>query len=87
MKMDSDLFTSSYYVYAKGEIVLATDNVRQAVSAADSNMGVVVDGSMDYIWERAKADSRSAVSLSDPRQQFPCPKPVKYYAGGSKKTS
>lgn len=66
MKMDSDLFTSSYYVYAKGEIVLATDNVRQAVSAADSNMGVVVDGSMDYIWERAKADSRSAVSLSDP---------------------
>lgn len=65
MKMDSGLFTSSYYVYAKGNVILATDNVRTAVAAADSNMGVVVDGSMNYIWERAKASSREAVSVSE----------------------
>ena len=65
MQMDSGLFTSNYYVYAKGQVVLDSDRIRSAVSAADSNMGVVVDGRMDYVWERAKADSRSAVSVSD----------------------
>ncbi len=59
VKLDPQVFTSTYYVYAKGRVLLAADSMAQAVDAADQNMGVVVDGSQNYVWERARKERRT----------------------------
>ncbi len=53
-----------YYVYAKGKVMLATDNVSYAVISADENRGVVIAADQSYVWKRAKAAS-AAISVSD----------------------
>ena len=40
--------TKHYYVYVKGNVVLATDDVTEAVTAANDSMGVVIGDNLQY---------------------------------------
>lgn len=48
-----------YYVYVKGDIVFVTDQVTEAVAAANEKMGVVIGDDMKYVWKR----SRKAIQM------------------------
>ncbi len=49
-----------FYVYVKGDVLLATDSISEAIVLANENMGIVVDGSQNYIWMRARKTSQQA---------------------------
>jgi len=50
-----------YYVYVKGEVLLATKDVSEAVRVANDNMGVVVDADVKYIFKRARNSTQTAL--------------------------
>lgn len=50
-----------YYVYSAGKIIKATPSVAEAVTAADSCMGVVIGEEQQYIWRRGKKNSQPVV--------------------------
>ena len=52
--------TKHYYVYVKGNVVLATDDVTEAVTAANDSMGVVIDSNQQYVWMRARKNAVNA---------------------------
>ncbi len=41
----------AYFVYAKGKVILATDNLTEAAAAAGENAGVVIGEDMTCVWE------------------------------------
>ncbi len=41
-----------YFVYVGSRVVAATYDVTEAVSIADTQMGIVIDNSQNYIWKR-----------------------------------
>ena len=41
-------------------MVLATDNISDAIICANENLGVVVDSQQQYIWMRARKAARNA---------------------------
>ncbi len=49
-----------YYVYVKGDVILTTDHVTEAVLAANAGMGVVVGDGQQYIWKRARKTLQNA---------------------------
>lgn len=51
-----------YYVYVKGDVIVSTDDVTEAVNAANARMGVVVGDDQQYIWKRSRKTSQSAFS-------------------------
>lgn len=51
-----------YYVYAKGKVVLTTDSVTEAITAANEQMGVVIGDKQQYIWKRAKKSTQGALT-------------------------
>lgn len=54
-----------YYVYALGRLWGVYQNAAEAVSAADQNMGVVLDQNQQYLWERGNAKDKGDIALSD----------------------
>lgn len=54
--------TECFYVYVKGDVLLSTERVADAILKANENMGVVVDDSQNYIWKRSRS---SAMAISD----------------------
>ena len=48
---------SEYYVYAQGKVLLSTDDVADAVLAANEAMGVVIDKNQQYVWKRSRKTS------------------------------
>lgn len=52
--------TKHYYVYVKGDVILATDHVTEAVIAANENMGVVIGDHLQYVWKRSRKASQTA---------------------------
>lgn len=54
--------TKYYYVYVKGDVVLATDHVTEAVIAANENMGVVIGDNLQYVWKRSRKAAQTAFS-------------------------
>lgn len=58
--------TDYYYVYVKGEVLLATKDVSEAVRVANNNMGVVVDSDLKYIFKRARSTTQSALKNLTP---------------------
>ncbi len=50
---------STYYVYAKGKVLLGTNSVAEAVICADENRGVVIGKNQTYVWKRAKKSYRT----------------------------
>ena len=39
-----------FYVYKKGDVLLATDEIADAIVCANNHMGVVVDSKQQYVW-------------------------------------
>lgn len=50
-----------YYVYLKGQVLLATKDISEAVRVANENMGVVVDSDLRYIFKRARNTTQTAL--------------------------
>ncbi len=51
-----------FYVYAKGKVLLTTDNITEAIVRANEQMGVVIGDEQQYIWKRAKKTTQSTLS-------------------------
>jgi hypothetical protein len=60
LKFDSE--EERFYVYQKGDVVLATDDITSAIISANENLGVVVDSRQNYIWMRARKTTQNAFS-------------------------
>lgn len=43
-----------FYVYVKGNVLLATDSISDAIKLANERLGVVVDSNQQYVWRRAR---------------------------------
>lgn len=52
--------TEYYYVYVKGDVVVATDHVTEAVKAANEQMGVVIGDNQQYVWKRSRKTAQTA---------------------------
>lgn len=52
----------SYYVYAKGELIAASDSIREAIHLAWEEVGVILGNDGNYIWKRS--NTLEAVNLS-----------------------
>ncbi len=57
-----------YYVYVKGEVLLATTNASEAIHLANENYGVVVDSDVNYIFKRARSTSQSSLTNLTPNE-------------------
>ena len=57
-----------YYVYVKGEVLLATVDPSEAIRLANENYGVVVDSDVRYIYKRARSTSQSALKNLTPNE-------------------
>ncbi len=53
-----------YYVYAKGRLKSVYTSIGAAVKDADENLGVVVDGSMQNVWERGNKETKITLDIS-----------------------
>lgn len=51
-----------FYVYGKGEVLLVTNSITDAIQCANEELGVVMDDKMSYLWKRARKNSQSAFS-------------------------
>lgn len=59
--LDTSAEQEIYYVYSAGKIVKATPFVAEAVTTADSYMGVVIGDEQKYIWRRGRKTSQPVV--------------------------
>ena len=50
-----------FYVYKKGDVLLATDEIADAIVCANNHMGVVVS-KQQYVWMRARKSAQTAFS-------------------------
>ena len=57
---DQNQLQSKYYVYARGKVLLATDNVADAIIEANNAMGVVIDENQQYVWKRTRKTTQTA---------------------------
>lgn len=62
LSFDDNSDQERFYVYEKGDVVLATDHIADAILCANENLGVVVDNSQQYVWMRARKSAQSAFS-------------------------
>lgn len=62
LSFDDNSDKERFYVYEKGDVVLATDHIADAILCANENLGVVVDNSQQYVWMRARKSAQSAFS-------------------------
>ncbi|MCR4693736.1 MAG: hypothetical protein K5773_00235 [Pseudobutyrivibrio sp.] len=46
--------STQYFVYVGNTVTLATDNLLEAITEADENMGIVLDNEPSYIWKRGR---------------------------------
>ena len=52
--------STQYFVYVGNNVILATDNLSQAIVTADENMGIVLDNTPKYVWKRGKKSYQNA---------------------------
>lgn len=57
--------SSIYYVYAKGVLDSTWSKVSDAITRADSQMGVVLNRQQQYVWERGNRDDTHQVNLEE----------------------
>jgi hypothetical protein len=55
-----------FYVYVKGDVLLATDSISEAILLANDQMGVVLNTTQQYVWMRARKTSQTAFSQLAP---------------------
>lgn len=58
LKFDDN--TVHFYVYAKGDVIFASDNISDAIKQANDSMGVVIDSNQQYVWMRARKNAVNA---------------------------
>lgn len=58
-----------YYVYAKGDVVLVSENLTKAIITADEKMGTILDDNMAYVWKRSKATEKSTIAVETGNQE------------------
>ncbi len=57
-----------YYVYVKGEVLVATKNASEAIKLANENYGVVVDADVNYVFKRARNTTQTALGNLSPNE-------------------
>ncbi|MCI6538213.1 hypothetical protein [uncultured Eubacterium sp.] len=55
--------SSAYYVYAKGKVLLATDDMAAAVQSADANKGVVIGSDLLYVWRLGQSQTQEPLTI------------------------
>ena len=55
--------SSAYYVYAKGMVLLATDDMAAAVQSADANKGVVIGSDLLYVWRLGQSQTQEPLTI------------------------
>lgn len=53
-----------YYAYARGKVLRATDDLTDAISVANDEMGVVIGDEQQYIWKRAKKTIQNSLEVA-----------------------
>ncbi len=53
-----------YCVYVKGEVILVTNDIADAIEAAIADAGVVIDEEQQYLWQRSRSTTKEAISVS-----------------------
>ena len=59
LKFDDN--TVHFYVYAKGDVIFASDNISDAIKQANDSMGVVIDSNQQYVWMRARKNDSKCI--------------------------
>ena len=54
--------STQYFVYVGSKVKLATDNLIDAISLADEEMGIVLDNEPKYIWKRGRKAYQTSIS-------------------------
>lgn len=54
---------SNYYAYARGDVLRVTDDLKEAISAANQDMGVVIGSRQQYVWKRARKSVQPAMEV------------------------
>lgn len=54
VELDSNKDSERFYVYVKGDVLLATDSISEAISCANAKMGIVIDKTQQYVWMKAR---------------------------------
>lgn len=67
-RLDTRPVEGCYYVYARGNVVLSTERVAEAIDTADIWAGAVLDGSQRYIWRRGR-DATKSMAAAIPLEQ------------------
>ena len=62
IKLKSSEEKDRFYVYVKGDVLLATDSISDAIRKANDQLGVVVDENQNYVWMRARKQTQNAFS-------------------------
>ena len=58
-----------YYVYAKGRLMSASDDVSEAVRLADEQVGVVIGADGRYVWKRGNTHTSRTLSVTMPESE------------------
>lgn len=58
--INSDTKEERYYVYSKGDVLLATAKISDAISVANKRMGVVLSRDQVYLWKRPSRNEQTA---------------------------
>lgn len=60
--LSNEVDEECFYVYVKGDVVLATEHISKAIDKANVSCGVVVDSGQRYIWMRSPKSSQSTLT-------------------------
>jgi hypothetical protein len=66
VELEPDQSEERFYVYVKGDVLLATDSISEAILLANENMGVVLNTTQQYVWMRARKTTQTAFSQLAP---------------------
>ncbi len=61
--LNADREEKAYYAYARGDVLRVTDDLKEAISAANEDMGVVIGKKQQYIWKRARKSVQPALEV------------------------
>ena len=52
----------TYFSYMGSRVIYAGSDLKKAISAADEQMGIVVDGESHYIWKRGRSSEKTPIT-------------------------
>lgn len=62
ISVSSATSSTQYFVYVGSSVTLATDNLLEAITEADTNMGIVLDNDPKYVWKRGRKSYQNPLS-------------------------